>query len=357
MDYLANPFNYSVNSYSNEGLCGILNMISLILFHTIIIRIIAKLEDIHLEEDIIKYNKNIEEVPDNVFANVFINKYIDKNIKQDLISLLDINSLERNYILYYIFKKRGFFYSHINTYLYYKQVVNDWRNIYFTDDDMSLIMSLDESLENDYQIVIDNIIYHCSVAHIRFLSWLYYSGIYSYLMNNQEIMKTVLNDMNTKKILKGNLFLKYHLYLIAMEDKDNNNNNNNNNNDNDEKLTEEYNISTNLKNNVEEMENIDNKIDDTNENADDNEDDIDYSSDNENADDNVNENADDIDYSSDNEDELNKRPITEDLNNQNETSFIIKLFTSIGNIVIGTLQRHWNLIKEESVELLHPVFG
>ena len=72
-------------------------------------------------------------------------------VKKNLTSLLDINSLERHYILYYIFKKRGAFYdgeSNINTYAYYNFVANKWRNIYFADGNLTLKINLDENSES-----------------------------------------------------------------------------------------------------------------------------------------------------------------------------------------------------------------
>jgi hypothetical protein len=279
-----------------------------------------KLEDIQIQENVLEGNCDIREISDMVFDNVFEDETVDEQVKKDVTSLLDINSLERYYILYYIFKKRGSFYdgkSDINTYAYYKTVVNDWRNIYFVDDNMNLIMSLDDSLENDYQIVIDNLIYDCNMAHVRFLSWLYYSGIYSYLVDRQDIQTTVLNDMNTKTLLKGNLFLKYQLYLITME----NQANNEANNEAKDIPVEEGNILTTIE---EEKQ----------------DEDANYS---------------ENDYTIENEDELNKRSISEDFSNMNEFIFAGKLFTTVRNITIRTIISTWKIIKEEATELFHTV--
>ena len=316
MEYLANPFNHSINSYSNDGICGVFNSASLYLFYYIIFLISMKLEDIQIQEDVLEGNSDINVISDMVFDNVFEDETIDKQVKKDLTSLLDINSLERYYILYYIFKKRGAFNdgeSDINTYAYYKTVVNDWRNIYFPNDNMNLIMSLDDSLENDYQIVIDNLIYDCNMAHIRFLSWLYYSGIYSYLVDRQDIKKTVLNDMNTKTLLKGNLFLKYQLYLITME--------NQANNETKDIPVEEGNILTTIE------------------------------EENQNEEANYSENN----YTIENEDELNKRSISEDFSNMNEITFTGKLFTTFRNITIRTIISTWKIIKDETTELFHTI--
>jgi hypothetical protein len=355
MEYLANPFNHSINSLSNDGICGVLNMASLNLFYYIIFLIGSKLVEIQILEDVLEGNDDIKEISDMVFDNVFEDETVDKQVKKDLISLLDINSLERHYILYYIFKKRGSFYdgdSDINTYAYYKTVVNDWRNIYFADDNLTFIMNLNDSLENDYQIVIDNLICDCNMAHVRFLSWLHYSGIYGYLVDRQDIKKTVLNDMNTKTLLKGNLFLKYQLYLIAMENNENNENKENKDILVEECITEdteeecikkEGNILTTIEEeNQEERQNILTNMDT-----------MDLAE--ESTDDNEEANYSENDYTIENEDELNERSITEDFSNMNEITFAGKLFTTVRNITIRTLISTWKIIKEEAAELFHPV--
>ena len=98
MEYLANPFNHSVNSYYNDGICYVLNYVSLNLFYYILWASGNKLlEEIQQEEeDILKDNDDITDVPDIIFENIFDDAAVDEKTKKDLISLLDINSLERN---------------------------------------------------------------------------------------------------------------------------------------------------------------------------------------------------------------------------------------------------------------------
>lgn len=356
MEYLANPFNHSVRSFSNDGICGILNFASLNLFYYIIYVIGSKLKEIQtLEEeqedvsdipDILDI-PDIPDIPDMFFKNVFNDETVDVKIKQDLTSLLERNSLDRHYILYYIFKKRGSFYdgeSDINTYAYYKTVANEWMNFYFAYDNLILKMNLEENLENNYQFVINDLIYDCNVSHVRFLSWLYYSGIYSYLMDNQYIRKTVLDDMNTKKLLTSNLFLKYQLYLIEME---NTANKVIEQEDNILPTTEQENQSqSQSQSQIDEVSDIDtndlieaSSVDDKEENN------------------SKNEINDVIEHYSDNEDELNNRSISEDLSNINEMTFAYKLLITVKNITIRTLIGTWKIIREEASELLHPVLG
>jgi len=363
MEYLANPFNHSINSPPNDGICGIFNILSLNLFYYIVALFVCKLDEIQREESVLEGESNIKDIPDTVFDNIFDDALVDNQIKQDLIALLDTNSLERHYILYYIFKKRGIFYNgsvDINTFAYYKALLNDWRNIYFVDNKESLIINLDNSLENDYQIVIDNLVYDCNNAHIRCLSWLYYSGIYNYLMDNLEIKLAVLNDMNERKILTGNLFLKYQLLLIDMENMESIEQKENAEKqdsldtlDNQEKLEtieeecnseQEYN--TDRECNQDENTNLDNDNDDLVEESaiEKSDDDLEEEEENEN-----------VDHSADNEEELNNRLIADDFTDMNEMTFAAKLLSTVKNITIRTIVSTWKIIKEETNELFHPV--
>ena len=372
MEYLANPFNHSINPHSNDGICGLLNMASLYLFYYILCEMGSKLEDIQ------RIHSRIHEInfaiPDIVFDNVFDDVSIDDKIKINLTSLLELNSLERQYILFYIFKKHGTFddkdgNKDINTFVYYKTMLNDWRNIYFVDDYFKAIMNLDERLENDYQIVIGNVICDCNMAHVRFLSWLYYSGIYQYLEDNVDIKKSVLNEMNSRKLLNGNLFLKYHLYLIETDKMDKSNELNN--------IEENEEIAGNEKTDVNEGVNIDKSYeidenilatieeestdkDELSDNVDEksseksNEESSEESSEDTSQDNDIN---DSVSHGVDNDDELLNRNIAEELDEINETTFAGKLFITVKNITIRSVISTWKIIKEEVSELFHPVLG
>lgn len=368
MEYLANPFNYLINQPSNYGIYALLNITYIYLFYYILFAICKKLEEIPYYETLPDCNFEIKNIPDKVFDNVFNDISIDDKVKIHLSSLLETNSLDRVYILYYIFKKHGTFdddYGNkdINTFAYYKTVLNDWLKNCFNTDYNNLIINLDERLEKNYQIVIGNVICNCNIAHVRFLSWLYYSGIYQYLENRVLIKNMVLNEMNNKKLLNGNLFLKYQLYLIDMENK------------NIDCINEKIKIEDNEKTDVDE----DISVNETNENKDELNNDVDFesnednSSDNssynsatnsdDNSDDNSNDNSenddinDSISYSFNNDDELLSRDISDELDEINETIFISKLFTSVKNISIRSFITTWQIIKEETTELFHPVLG
>jgi hypothetical protein len=326
MEYLANPFNQSINQPPDDNINTVFNILSLTLFYYIVASFVYNLYEIREQESSLEgeYDSKIisQYIPDIVYDNVFNDETVDNKIKHDLVSLLNINSLDRHYILYYIFKLRGAFNNgsvDINTYAYYKTVLNDWRNIYFVDETYPLPMNLDSSpynsaentLENNYQIVIDNLIYDCNIAHIRFLSWLFYSGIYNYLMDNSEIKKMVLNNMNENKILIGNLFLKYQILLLDIEN-----------------LEEKRNFykmePIKEESNLEEEQPLE---------------------------------AEYIDHSNENENELKNRPIDEDFSDMNEITFAYKLMSSVKSIAIRSIISTWKIVKEELDELFHPVLG
>ena len=355
MEYLANPFNHSINPPHNDGICCIFNILSLNLFYYIVASFVCKLDEIQREESVLEGECDVKNIPDSVFDNVFDDNQVDKKVKQKLSSLLDINSLERHYILYYIFKIRGTFYNdtvdiNINTFAYYKTVLNDWRNIYFSDNIQSLKMNLDNSLENDLQIVIDNLVYNCNIAHIRFISWLYYSGIYNYLMDNLDIKKAVLNDINENKILTGKLFLKYQLLLIDMENiEDKESIDNQGTLDNQDTLDNQEKLET-----IDEECNTDQECNDDDSNMQYDDDLVEESAIEKSDDSEEDEN---IDHSIDNENELKNRPITDDFTDMNELTFAVKLLSTVRNITIKTLVSIWKIIKEEMNELFNPVLG
>ena len=103
MEYLANPFNHSINHQSNNGICGIFNILSLSLFYYIIVSLVCELDEIQRKESVLEGECEVNDIPDSIFDNVFDDTLVDNQIKLDLIDLLDTNSLERHYILYYIF--------------------------------------------------------------------------------------------------------------------------------------------------------------------------------------------------------------------------------------------------------------
>lgn len=313
MEYLADPFNYSINQVSNNGICYLFNIISTTLLYYIMYITHRELKAIYYESNFRKSGCDIEKIPYVIFDNVFDNVMINDTIKKDLISLLDINSLDRYYILYYIFNKHGGFMVDdgngelfVNTYTYYKTVLNSWRMR------QSSGMNLDETLDNNYEIVIGNYIDECNEAHIRFLSWLYYSGIYDYLITQHDIKHATLEEMNDLKLLRGNLFIKYQLYLITIEDSNTNKTHYEN-----QKLESAFEDNTD----IESIELSDNNYN----------------------------------YDSENDEELKQRVIPEDLVKMNLVVFAVKLITTAKKITTKSIISIWNIVKEESIELFHPI--
>jgi hypothetical protein len=80
--------------------------------------------------------------------------------------------------------------------------------------------NLDENEVPDININIGEISYELTVAKLHFIQWLYYTGLYDYLMSREDIKFDILNEMNSKKLLSGNLFLRYQIFLTTYETKE-----------------------------------------------------------------------------------------------------------------------------------------
>lgn len=237
------------------------------------------------------------------------NETHNDNYKNELFNnLLSLNSLNRCYILYFIFKRKGDFKTLImnnktkkeelttyNTYNLFTKVKDNYN---LSADEFNL----DESQPIDTIVTIGNEKHYLTLAQLKFIQWIYYTDIYDYLLNNNDIKYDILNEMNEKHLLDGNLFLRYHLFLCDYEfEKENsnksNNNNNNDSDDSDDTVIDDTNTDTNDNSNTNSDDNSD---DDTNTNSDNNSDD--------NSDENNNNNNTDTDTDTDidNDNELNK---------------------------------------------------
>jgi hypothetical protein len=135
----------------------------------------------------------------------------DKKV-EILDNLLDINSLNRCYIMYFIFKKHGIFYASVDdkepeAFNAYDEYLF-WKNIYGTED-----FNLDETQNTDLFLSFNNNSkYETCKSHINFVSWIYYSGLYDYLLSNNDIKKYILDEMCSKRLLTGNYFIRYLLF-------------------------------------------------------------------------------------------------------------------------------------------------
>ena len=83
MDYLANPFNLSINSLSNDGICGIFNIASINLFYYILVSCVNKLSDIQQEESCLESENDIIAIPDVIFDNIFCDDNVHNNKHND----------------------------------------------------------------------------------------------------------------------------------------------------------------------------------------------------------------------------------------------------------------------------------
>jgi len=147
------------------------------------------------------------------------------NYKNELFNnLLSLNSINRCYLLYYIFKKKGNFKTliinnktnkaELNTYNTYNLFIKVKDNY----DLSSTEFNLDETQYPDTIITIGNETHTLTLAQLKFIQWIYYTGIYEYLMDNNNIKYNILNEMNEKNLLDGNLFLRYQLFLCQYEE-------------------------------------------------------------------------------------------------------------------------------------------
>ena len=174
----------------------------------------------------------------NYLKDSFLEYNDDKNEiqkKQEILDkMLSTKTLERSFILYYIFKIKGDYQVKVdcncndanggngcnncngcndcieeyNTFLEYKSLED------ICKQNESIVPNLDETLEPDIEIKIGEKEYNINTSHLVFISWIYHSGIYEYLTKNEEIKFEVLKEMNDAKLLAGNVFLRYQMQLL-----------------------------------------------------------------------------------------------------------------------------------------------
>ena len=219
-----------------------MEMVNITFFYTLLKNLIVKLisyenadKHIVLNDNTTQYKSIIDDIEISADDNIEI-----------LDNLLDINSLNRCYILYFIFKKQGIFYASVNSsealeaFNSYDEYIY-WKNIHGNSN-----FNLDETLPFDVSIILNDKEYTTNNSQIKFISWLYYSGLYDYLMQNQNIKKSILDEINDKQLLTGNLFLRYMLYLgdgdsrIDNDENDNCKDGNENNDENNDENSKNY---------------------------------------------------------------------------------------------------------------------
>ena len=138
--------------------------------------------------------------------------------QQDILdNMLSKNSLERAFILYYIFEIKGN-YKVLTTDRIENGLEQELIEEYNTYDELDKIWVSMESInlyencpESDETICIGDKTYNIDSSQLIFISWLYSSGVYDFLTKNPKIKSIVLKQMNDAKLLRGNVFLRYHL--------------------------------------------------------------------------------------------------------------------------------------------------
>jgi hypothetical protein len=153
---------------------------------------------------------------------------IADSTKLEILNRINKDLLFRSAILHYIFRIQGDFPSKyplntllnidvatdvatdVNNELLFINAYDEyifWRDIYGGEQ----YFNLDETLPNDIRYIINDVDFEANHAHIRFISWVYYSGIYDYLTDPHNY-KRVLDSMYHNRELYGREFLEYHLY-------------------------------------------------------------------------------------------------------------------------------------------------
>ena len=144
----------------------------------------------------------------------------DDTYKNNLFkNLLSLHSLDRCYILYFIFKKKGYFISSFisgekkkyNSYDLFNRI-RDYYNL------ESREFTLDDTTIPDIIITINEENHYLSKSQLLFIQWIYYTGLYEYLTTTIHLKYKILNEMNEEGLFISNVFLRYHMFLYVYED-------------------------------------------------------------------------------------------------------------------------------------------
>jgi len=217
-----------IESMNYEIYLGILNFVCLYSFMG---KCVYNIIDYHNKENNraeLAQDQQFEYIwQNNLYKNIIEDTEISDELKSDIFdNVLDINSvsLNRLYIMHFIFVKHGIFYASQSSsdveafnsyeeYFYY----NKYFNLYYNDTEIDTDTDTDTDTDIDtdnVQVIFNDKEYNITNEQNNFISWIYYSGLYDYLMQNQDIKKRILDEMNEKKLLIGNDFLKYQIFLL-----------------------------------------------------------------------------------------------------------------------------------------------
>jgi hypothetical protein len=167
----------------------------------------------------------------------------DDTYKNNLFrNLLSLHSLDRSYILYFIFKKKGNFLSSIisgekkkyNSYDLFNKIREHY-NLEHSE------FTLDDTQIPNIIITIGDEEHYLTKYQLLFIQWLYYTGLYDYLTTTMNLKYKILNEMNEEGVFISNVFLRYHIFLCDYEDmNEKNKNNNKNEKTNDDNESNDY---------------------------------------------------------------------------------------------------------------------
>jgi len=208
----------SLSTLSLSSISSILGFISLYsILGILYVNLISSRRD-DIQEDI--KGIKLEEITFSILES----KTLTEEEKQNIFdTLLPSNSLDMAYILYYIFKIKGyiFAYDKNNNIINYFDSFLDFKKYESFYGPENFHFNL--SYVQDTALTFGDQIYNLNAAHLKFISWLYDRGIYDYLIcDESDMMKydmkyEILNEMNDEKLLTGNLFLRYQFFLIEYE--------------------------------------------------------------------------------------------------------------------------------------------
>jgi len=226
-------YNYcnTINSYSSNNdtsiniLYTLFSTLNLVIFYGILSYGCKKLITLHYDN----YENNKANNYNNItfcFSDIIKTKSIKHNddYKINLFkNLMSLGSINRAYILYFIFKKKGEFTTSFKDNRTDKIVTNTYNSYILynrTKDSYNLSendFNLNISDSPDTLVAIGDTHYYLTIGNIKYIQWLYYTGLYEYLINNNKLKYDILNEMNEEKLLVGNVFLRYQLYLCEEE--------------------------------------------------------------------------------------------------------------------------------------------
>jgi len=371
-------YNYLLNDFNKNIIIPEYNTI-IIFFYYLCYYYMYELFDKLIDKTLEIYNSNNYDF--NKKIQLIQHKLIinDKNISEtklhDIFSNLITNNLIYNLLLFFIFKVQGNIYVKCNK--YHSHYYNDshdktnkyiilnvydeykfWQNICGGKNKFHFDMFKNNVYQVNFNITFDdNTQFNISLENLRFISWVYYSGIYNFIISkNQLCIKLLLDAMNERKLLKGNELLQYHLGTIVFEEENKINNELYDESNSIWETDSELDNSSNVESNNESESNLESdnesnlKSDNESNLESDNESESDLESDNENESDLESESNNESDLESDNENESdlesdNENEYSKMLNKLDNRMDIISLGNEIMNSLYNIFYRINNLLR------------